>query len=776
MGFKSFFSSKKTSIVLLSIYTILLILGTLVNHYVSLDMAKIAIYYSPLTTFILILLVINFFFLLKNTSYLKQKKIAFLCIHFALVIILIGASITHLFSVEGSIHIRESKNTDQFLIRTNKAEYYKELPFTLHLEKFVLTNYPGSNTPSSYQSYLIIEDKHSQKKQQELLEMNKIIDYQGYRLFQSSYDDDEKGTIISVSKDTLGRKVTYTGYSILLIGFLLFFFHKHSKFRSLIRLLKHKTKHITPLLLFVFCVNLTTQSTYGNTQTTIEIQKSATLKEHLDYFSALPMLSNDGRMMPIQTFASEVTRKLFKSTSVEGVSPVQFLLEVTLFPDLWMHKKLFTIESKALAQEFDLQKKAAYIDFFTTKGEYRLTMHLERIQRKSTNEYSAFDKEFLKLNEQIYIFNQLITQERLTIFPNRKDDNKSWHAPSEILPHDSKKIEEEIHTLFNNYKQALDIAYKENNWYQANTTLEAIAQYQKENSLFTIDFNKIKAELLYNKLDPFNVCKLAYLILASFVLLYSFIALFTQKRIQNKFIFNSFVAITCLFFILHTFGLILRGYIAGYSPWSNSYETMIYIAWITIGSGLLLRKFSDITYGLTLLFGGITLLVASFNWLNPAIGTLIPVLKSHWLSIHVAIIVSAYGFLGISCFLGLTNTILYFINTRSIHKSSFLLQRIEILSIINELSVYIGLALLTLGTFAGAVWANESWGRYWGWDPKETWALITILVYTLVTHTQLFKMNKKEWAFNLLTVIAFLAVLMTYFGVNYWMSGLHSYA
>ncbi len=249
-------------------------------------------------------------------------------------------------------NIRESKNTDQFLIRTNKAEYYKELPFTLHLEKFVLTNYPGSNTPSSYQSYLIIEDKHSQKKQQELLEMNKIIDYQGYRLFQSSYDDDEKGTIISVSKDTLGRKVTYTGYSILLIGFLLFFFHKHSKFRSLIRLLKHKTKHITPLLLFVFCVNLTTQSTYGNTQKTIEIQKSATLKEHLDYFAALPMLSNDGRMMPIQTFASEVTRKLFKSTSVEGVSPVQFLLEVTLFPDLWMHKKLFTIESKALAQEF----------------------------------------------------------------------------------------------------------------------------------------------------------------------------------------------------------------------------------------------------------------------------------------------------------------------------------------------------------------------------------------------------------------------------------------
>jgi len=171
------------------------------------------------------------------------------------------------------------------------------------------------------------------------------------------------------------------------------------------------------------------------------------------------------------------------------------------------------------------------------------------------------------------------------------------------------------------------------------------------------------------------------------------------------------------------------------------------------------------------LFGGIILFVSGLNWMDPQINTLVPVLKSPWLMFHVAVIVAAYGFFGISFLLGITNLSIMAFSK----KNAFLPYRIKELSLINNLSLLVGLALMTIGTFLGAVWANESWGRYWGWDPKETWALITIVVYAVVTHTHLVKKWNNPWVFNLLSVLAFSSVLMTFLGVNYFLSGMHSY-
>lgn len=226
-------------------------------------------------------------------------------------------------------------------------------------------------------------------------------------------------------------------------------------------------------------------------------------------------------------------------------------------------------------------------------------------------------------------------------------------------------------------------------------------------------------------------------------------------------------------FHFHMFGMGMRWYIAGYAPWSNSYETMVYVAWATVLAGLLFVRRSPVTFALATLFGGIILFVSGLNWVDPEINPLVPVLKSPWLMFHVAVIVAAYGFFGISCLIGLINLVMMSIAGKK--NTDILKARVKELTIVNEMAMWVGLALMTIGTFLGAVWANESWGRYWGWDPKETWALITMVVYAIVAHLHLVKRWYSSWLFNLCSVVAFASVLMTFFGVNYFLSGMHSY-
>lgn len=273
-------------------------------------------------------------------------------------------------------------------------------------------------------------------------------------------------------------------------------------------------------------------------------------------------------------------------------------------------------------------------------------------------------------------------------------------------------------------------------------------------------------------MDVFRYCKMGYLILGGLLLILSFIRLFQQKRWIKGSVWALCMLVLLVFFY-HTYGMGMRWYIAGYAPWSNSYETMVYVGWATVLAGFLFVRRSVLTLALATLFGGVILFVSGLNWMDPEINPLVPVLKSPWLMFHVAVIVAAYGFFGISCLIGLTNmALIVFFPKR--HAVLFFL-RIRELTIVNEMSLLVGLALMTIGTFLGAVWANESWGRYWGWDPKETWALITMIVYGIVTHLHLMKRGYSIWLFNVASVIAFSSVLMTFFGVNYFLSGMHSY-
>jgi len=327
--------------------------------------------------------------------------------------------------------------------------------------------------------------------------------------------------------------------------------------------------------------------------------------------------------------------------------------------------------------------------------------------------------------------------------------------------------------IFDWYLSDVQEALTSKDWSKPNEVLDMITSYQTaKNNIPAFDQKIINLELRYNKLEIFRWCKIGYLSLGGLLLLFSFLS-FLKIKPRYGFIVKLLGVAVLVVFHFHMLGMGMRWKIGGYAPWSNSYETMVFMAWVTVLAGLLFVRRSPVTFALSTLFAGIILFVSALNWMDPQINPLVPVLKSPWLMFHVAILMAAYGFFGISFLIGFVNLSMMALIQKE--KLTTYVDSIRELSIINELSLNIGLILMTIGTFMGAVWANESWGRYWGWDPKETWALITMIVYVLVTHLHLLHKWYDLWLFNLCSIIAFVSVLMTYFGVNYFLSGMHSY-
>lgn len=766
-------SSYVTTIVLLLVYALGLAFATFIEKYHGTVAAKAMIYYSPVFILLQFLMIVNFIYEVIEHQLLKKKKWGFMCIHVAFIIILGGAFVTHLFGKEGVLHIREGAREDRMAIHTTDGTTYKTLPFAVELVKFTLTRYPGSASPSSFESDLIIHVDGQQKKDRVF--MNNVIDIKGYRLFQASYDKDERGTVLSVNQDVIGRRITYSGYALLLVGFVLCFTERNSRFRQLGRQLNTLRSSVKTILVFLLCCS----SLQLTAQQSIEPMIDAVLKytvtpEHAEKFGALPVQASNGRMIPINTFSSEVLRKLHKENRFRNLNSDQFLISLLAMPDMWMRVPLITHKSKELSDFYDLgEKTCSYRDMFDSNGLYKLQTQLEEAYLKMPAERTRFDKDVMKLDEQVNILHQLLNRQLLNIFPKEDDPNHKWYAPGDDLSAFSGQDSMFVSRIMDWYLDEVQNALQSRDWTKADEVLGMITTYQDaKNKTLSINPRKIKTELTYNKLDIFRYSKIFYLILGGLSLILAFVSLFEAQKwmTRGKWVLAVGVIIV---FLLHTSGMGMRWYIAGYAPWSNSYETMVYVAWATVAGGLFFLRKSTMTFALATLFGGIILFVSGLNWMDPQINPLVPILKSPWLMFHVAVIVAAYGFFGISCLIGLTNLVLMCLGR--VKKENLLIARVKELSLINEMSLHVGIALMTIGTFLGAIWANESWGRYWGWDPKETWALITIVVYVVVTHLRHIKKCQSYWLFNFTSAISIATVLMTFFGVNYFLSGMHSY-
>jgi cytochrome c-type biogenesis protein CcsB len=772
--FKKILSSYVTMIVLLIIYAIGLAIATFVEKVHSTLLAKVLIYYSPVFFLLQFLLIVNFILVMIKHHLYKSGKWGFLVIHLSFIVILAGALTSHITGKEGVLHLREGEKSNIITAQTNRGRSMHKLPFEVELVKFTLKRYPGSMSPSSYESDLRIYIEGETRK--EPVYMNNVLDIKGYRFFQASYDKDEQGTILSVNKDVAGRNITYTGYTLLLVGSILCLVTRNGRIRTLYRQIK-KQKTASGLFTLLLLTGLSSlavaQDKPVNMSETVQFLYIA--PSHAKLFGSLPVQTSNGRIVPVNTFSSEILRKLYKDTRFHHMNSDQFLLSILTYPEMWMYVPVIKIPNRDLELYFRLTPgQCAYMELFESNGTYKLQEELEEAYQKMPDKRTAFDKDLIKFDEKINIFHQLVNKQSIRLYPKADDPDRKWYAPGDDLSVFTPQDSGIISSSFADYIAEVRAAVRSQKWEKADEMLKQIKVYQYEyNNVPEMTADKIELELKYNRMDIFRWCKIGYLSLGGLLLLLSFALIFKEEGRRIKWAIRILGIVVLIVFHYQMLGMGMRWKIGGYAPWSNSYETMVYAAWATIFAGLMFVRRSPVTFALATLFAGVILFVSSLNWMDPQINPLVPVLKSPWLMFHVAIIMSAYGFFGISLLIGLTN--LCIMSASGKEKLAKYADSLKELSTINEISLIIGLILMTIGTFMGAVWANESWGRYWGWDPKETWALITIIVYVLVTHLHLIGKRNNLWLFNLCSVLAFASVLMTYFGVNYFLSGMHSY-
>lgn len=722
----------------------------------------------------------------------------------------------------------------------------QKLPFSITLRKFQLDRYAGSNSPSSYASEITVTDSKMKTIRPFRIYMNNILNYGGYRFFQSSYDEDEQGTILSVNHDYWGTLVTYIGYLFLLIGMILTLFNKNSRFYTVIKLSKNlKQKRQSAKVLLIAGLLTTTGAIFAENKTD--------KKSHIEALNSLLIQDRVlGRIEPLSTYASDLIRKLSKKTTYKNKSSVEVLLGMMSNPTDWQNEQILKVAHAGLAQELGaVNEFVSYNQLFDLQnnGTYKLTEKINTIYQKDPSTRNQYEKELLNVDERLNIISSIFTGNVFTVFPVSGLDNNKWIAGSisneslsktNLCPacasaddenweketesisdrmmdnHDSacpvsgrsgltnkpismdersenanlsthpavesiangietsaKNIIATPETLLTSYFESVVQANQSGNWATANAALQALKNYQQLNGGTQLPSKtKVKLEVLYNSMSIFLTLAILYGLIGFVLLvLHIFNILKYNAKIEKGLDYSIYPL--ALIFVFYSAGLALRWYISGHAPWSNGYESMIFVGWASALSGLIFAHRSAITLAITSLLAATAMAVAGMSWMNPEITNLVPVLKSYWLVVHVAIITSSYGFLAMAAMLGLFNLCLMILRNRK--NNTRLNETIQELSYTIELALTIGLFMLTVGTFLGGIWANESWGRYWGWDSKETWALVSILVYSAVIHLRSIPKANNILVLNTLSLLSFSTVIMTYLGVNYYLSGMHSY-
>ena len=678
-----------------------------------------------------------------------------------------------------------------------------ELPFTIKLNDFIATKYPGTEKSySAFESQVSVKEAATSFDAQ--IYMNHVLDYDGYRFFQSGFDPDEKGTILSVSHDFWGTNITYLGYFLLYFAMMAILFTKYSRFADLKRKLEgvklKKAKMVTVILLLLAGTtwaqdhdhdhqghqhSAKEEKASAHANTMMSLQETETLiskytvdKAHARKFGRLIIQDAGGRMKPINTFSSELLRKVSHSDTYKDMNSDQVFLSMTQYASAWIQVPIIYIKSgnDSIRKIIGIDAKAGFapfVSFFDAKGNYKLTPYLEDAF-KSANP-NQFEKDFIETDKKVNLMESALSGRILKIFPIPNDPNNKWISYLELNESGMKGMDATYtKSILPLYFGTLNNATITKEYKSADELLASLNGFQKKfGSSVMPSENKIDLEIAYNRYDVFKKLPYWYLTAAVLMLLLCIIDIYKSRKAVRVSINVMHVAIGLLF-ISHTLGLIARWFISGHAPWSNAYESIIYVAWATMFFGLAFDRKSKLTVASSAFVTAMILMAAYMNWIDPEIANLQPVLNSYWLMIHVAVIVASYGPFALGMILGFVSLVLIlFTNEKNKAKMDLNIQEI---TYINEMALTIGLIMLTIGNFLGGQWANESWGRYWGWDPKETWALISIFVYAFVIHARFVPALRGKWVFNVLSMLAFISILFTYYGVNFHLVGLHSYA
>ena len=683
------------------------------------------------------------------------------------------------------------------------------LPFKIKLNDFIAQKYPGTEKSySSFESQVTVLD--SVKPFDARIYMNHVLDYEGYRFFQSSFDPDEKGTVLSVNHDYWGTTITYLGYFMLFFAMMAIMFTKHSRFADVKRKLevvKNKKAKMLSVLILLFSLtgfaqehnhehdhdhdHSTEKAGDSHSESTAHVRVKPTQKqldslltaftvspEHAAKFGRLIIQDAGGRMKPINTFSSELLRKVSHSNTYKGMNSDQVFLSMTQSAQLWIEIPIIYIKSgndsiRKIIGIDSKDKYAPFISFFDEKGNYKLSPYLDAAYKAGNP--NQFEKDFIETDKKVNIMESALSGSILKIFPIPNDPGNKWISYLE-LEHAGMKGMDSTYTksILPLYFGTLSNAVESKNYKTSDELLESINGFQKKfGSKVRPTEDKIDLEIAYNKYDLLQNLLYWYMFAAILMFVFTILQIFKDSKFLHIAV-NSMHTIIAILFALHTITLGARWYISGHAPWSNAYEAIVYVAWATMFFGLAFDIKSKLTVASAAFVTAMILWSAYQNWIDPEIANLQPVLNSYWLMIHVAVIVASYGPFALGMILGFVSLLLiFFTNEKNKAKMSL---NIKEITYINEMALTIGLIMLTIGNFLGGQWANESWGRYWGWDPKETWALISIMVYAFVIHARFVPSLRGKWIFNLMSMFAFISILFTYYGVNFHLVGLHSYA
>ena len=695
----------------------------------------------------------------------RMRRWALLLLHASFVVILIGAFLTHVSAQQGFIHLRIGETTDQYQLLTSNTQHpatnTRQLPFKIRLDNFHIIYYEGTDTPADYQSELTISPD-AQHEEQSIISMNKILSRQSFRFYQSSYDDDQQGSTIAINSDPYGIPVTYLGYALLFFSLLYMLIDPKGTFRKLLRSPLLKTVLLAALLLPTNPLSALGASSQLQTASLPTIPR-----EEANQFGRLFMLYN-GRICPVQTFAIDFTKKLYGKNHYKEYSAEQVLLGFIFWQEQWNSESILKIKNGALKSQLDLPKYCTVNTFFNqAMGGYILGPYLQEYYHGN---HDSFHKQALQIDEKIKLVMDLQTGLPLKLFPaptvQHSPDTQhpaaiTWLAPTGTMPDGMDSIQRKFIT------EAFNLLYQDalsGNLLHFGSIVSDISRYQQENAAQALpSIHRTKAERLYNRI-PFATILFMLNLTMGFLILLGIIIPHVKFHIPHS---ASILAV--LSFLALTFAIVLRWMAKGTIPISNGYETMLLTAWFVLLLSILTHyrlRHSSTLASLVLAFGflvsGFFLLVSHISQMDPQITHMMPVLNSPLLTLHVSIIMLAYALLSLTFICAIIGILLK--------------QQRDQLAVLSRIFLFPAITTLGLGIFIGALWANVSWGTYWSWDPKETWALITFMVYAIPLHVQSLPLFKRPLAYHVCIAIAFATLLITYFGVNYILGGMHSYA
>ena len=707
-----------------------------------------------------VLAALGAFYIIKR----KVKCASTLALHLSFIIILAGALLTHISAKRGMIHLRIGQPTDTYMAQDEEQGMKEEkLPFSLCLQKFEAKMHDGTNAVADYSSKFTVID--GDDKSEGEVSMNNIYSHRSYRLYQSSYDEDGKGSVLAINADPYGIPVTYTGYALLFISLVWMLFDPKGGYRKLLKspLLK-KGALITALILSMGNIQtLHAESATGN------LQNAVLPKETAEKFGELHILYND-RICPVQTFALDFCKKIYGARSYQGLTAEQVLSGWVFYGNTWANEPFIKIKSGEMKTAMNLPDYASLNTFFNREmGGYTIGQY---VQEYYNGQQDKFHQQAADIDGKIQIIMELREGISLKVLPYTftknvkatkdhpfiKAGTTTWFSPVDKLP----QAVEQQHALYiKNVFSLLNGDVKAGNISRVNEFFVKMKKYQEVSSGNSLPTNtQYKAERINNAFPFATILFMANLTLGFIALFYTIYRM-TKKR-EIKVLNIALPILLGVSFLALTFGLALRWIISGNIPMSNGYESMLTVAWFVMLISILMQLRIRIVMVFGFLISGFFLLVSHINQMDPAIGQMMPVLNSPLLSIHVSIIMMSYALLSLTFICGIMGICL-----RS-HG--------EELQALSRIFLYPALTTMGFGIFIGAIWANVSWGNYWSWDSKETWALITFMIYAVVVHTQSLPVFRKPLVYHIYITLAFLSIAMTYFGVNYFLTGMHSYA